>query len=99
MNVPAAAPTTAPRAMRRNLSATSALASSISSRTRTCARSVTSCSAAEISLGLPVGSLVAKALEDEGEQQTAGERDAGLDLGTLQRRDLGRHGGAGAAER
>src|SRR4051812_11775832 len=84
--MPPIAPIAAPRAIRRTLTVASALASSTSSRMITCARSVTSCSAAEISCGVPVGSLVAKALEEEGEQEAAGERRADLHLGALQGR-------------
>src|SRR3954470_1235406 len=81
---PATAPTTAPLTMRWSFSVISVFASSISSRTMTCARSVTSCSAAVICCGVPVGSA-AKALEDQGEQESAGERGADLHLGPLQR--------------
>src|SRR3954468_2378059 len=88
MKTPAIAPTAAPRARRCSLTVTSVLASSISSRTSDCARSVTSDSAAAISCGLPDGSLVAKALEDHREEQTAGERGADLDLGALHGRHL-----------
>src|SRR5206468_10469118 len=82
---PATAHTTAPRAIRCSFSVISVLASSISSRTSSCARSLTSCSAAAICCGLPVGSA-AKALEDQGEQQSAGERGTDLHLGPLERR-------------
>src|SRR3954453_18604269 len=58
----AAAPMAAPLASDWTFSVTSALASSISSRTRTCARSEISCTAAVISFGRPVGSA-AKTLE------------------------------------
>src|SRR3954453_17738116 len=83
---PAAAPTAAPLASLVTFSVTSVLASSISSRTRTCARSVTSCSAVAISFGLPEDSA-AKALEDQGGHETAGECDADLPLWALLRPD------------
>src|SRR3954447_3309530 len=92
MNTPATPPMAAPLTIFCSFWVTSALASSISSRTMTCARSVTSCSAAEISCGVPVGSLVAKALEEEGEQEAAGEGRADLDLGALQGRGVVGHG-------
>src|SRR3954467_1080677 len=85
-------PITAPRARRLTLPWISACASSISSRTMACARSVTSVRAAAMSCGLPVGSLVAKALEDESEDETARERGADLHLGTLERRLVVRDG-------
>src|SRR3954453_2488738 len=94
MNTPATPPMAAPLTIFCNFWVTSALASSISSRTISCARSVTSCSAAEISCGLPLGSLVAKALEDHREYEPAGERDADLALGPLERRHLGGTTGA-----
>src|SRR3954453_18314863 len=94
MNTPATPPMAAPLTIFCNFWVTSALASSISSRTISCARSVTSCSAAEILWGLPLGSLVAKALEDHREYEPAGERDADLDLGPLERRHLGGTTGA-----
>src|SRR3954465_4812061 len=79
-NTPAIAPMTAPRAIRWSLTVISSRASSISSRTISCARSVTSSSASVISFGVPVGSLVAKALEDHRDQQAARERGADLHL-------------------
>src|SRR3954453_20514614 len=87
---------TAPLTILVIFSVTSVRASSISSRTIICARSVTSCSAAVICSGLPVGSLVAKALEDHRDYHAAGEGGADLDLGALERRHLG---GAGAGAR
>src|SRR5436305_9661310 len=70
-NTAPAATAAAPRAMLVTLVVISTLASSISSRTSTVIRSVTSVTAvAKLSLWLVSG---AKALEDHGEQETAGE--------------------------
>src|SRR4051794_37282063 len=82
MNTAAAAPIAAPRASRVSLIVISVLASSISSRMITCARSVTSWTAATTSRGCPSGS-VAKALEDQGGQQATGECGTDLHLGAL----------------
>src|SRR3954451_15084868 len=91
---PAAAPIAAPLAILETFSVISVLASSISSRTRTWARSATSCTASEISFGVPVvvGSA-AKASQDHGGQDAAGERDADLHLGALLHPDGARRGG------
>src|SRR3954453_11458412 len=96
---PAAAATAAPFRSLETFSVISVLASSISSRTRTCARSATSCTAAEISVGDPVGvGSAAKAPEDHGGHQTTGERDADLDFGALLHPDGGRRGCRGLLE-
>src|SRR3954452_1044896 len=93
-NTPAAAPIAAPLAIFETFSVISVLASSISSRTRTCARSATSCTAAEISVGVPVGvGSAAKAPQDHGGHDAAGERDADLHLGALLHADGSRRGG------
>src|SRR3954452_9254462 len=91
-NTAAAPPTTAPLTSFWTFSVTSVLASSISSRTSSCARSATSCTAAEISFGVPAGSA-AKTLEDQGGNDAAGERQADLDLRALLHADGGRRGG------
>src|SRR3954452_5560029 len=96
-NTPAAAPIAAPLAIFETFSVISVLASSISSRTSTCARSVTSWIAAEISRGLPAGSA-AKALEDHGGHHAAGECDAHLHLGPLLHAHRGGRGGGGRLE-
>src|SRR3954465_18003 len=90
---PAAAATAAPFRSVEPFSVISVLASSISSRTRTWARSATSCTVAEISFGVPVvvGSA-AKASQDHGGQYAAGERDADLHLGPLLHPDGARRG-------
>ena len=59
----------------------SALASSISSRTSTLIRSETSVTAVAMFSGFPFSA--GKALEDQGGQETAGERGADRELGTL----------------
>src|SRR6478672_10790118 len=80
-NTPAAAPIAAPLAILVTFSVISVLASSISSRTSSCARSATSCTAAEISCGVPVGvGSAAKAFQDHGGHEAAGEGDADLHL-------------------
>src|SRR3954454_7554496 len=95
--MPAAAAIAAPLTRLWTFSVTPFFASSISSRTRTRARSATSCTAAEISFGVPAGSA-AKALEDQGGHQAAGECDADLHLGALLHPDGGRRGGRGRLE-
>src|SRR4051794_22219686 len=80
--MPAAVPTTAPRTSLLTFSATSALASSISSRTSRLARSEISWTAAAIwgpSSGCPGSG--AKALDQEGEGDAAQEGGADEDLG------------------
>src|SRR5450755_3274109 len=84
-NTPNTAPTAtaaAPRAMLDTFSVTSALASSISSRTRTESFSETSVTAvARLSPGS--GRSAGKALEDHGEDESAGERRTDGQLGAL----------------
>src|SRR3954449_4580450 len=92
--MPAAAPTAAPLASWVSLAVTSALASSISSRTRICARSETSWIAcamfglppsaaswrARISSVLIAMSVASETPEDERRHEPAGERGADEDL-------------------
>src|SRR3954469_15185975 len=90
MNTPAAAPIAAPRARPVSFSVSSALASAISSLTSSWARSETS-SIAVSSSDLPsCANSVHQPLEDAREQERAGEDDAGLDLGTIERAGLSR---------
>src|SRR5690242_11838916 len=96
--MPAAMPTAAPFASLVSLSVTSALASSISSRTRSWALSETSLMAATM-LACELSVVAAKTLEDQGGDESAGERCADDDLGPLggRSRRLGtaEHGAAG----
>src|SRR5215210_4248633 len=88
--MPATAPATMPRISFETFSVSSALASAISSRTRSWTFSVTSWMAPPRSEGR--GSVIAPRdrLEDLREQEGARERRADQDLGAL----LGRRGGA-----
>src|SRR5580765_7333564 len=89
MKTPAAEPTAAPLASARALAFISALASSISSRTRACARSETSWIAwamlapPSFAVRSCCSALVAKALEDHGGHQATGERGTHEHLGVL----------------
>src|SRR4051794_2733385 len=80
--MPAAAPTAAPRASVVSLVEISALASSISSRTRSWALSETSLMASTIVCEL-LSVVAAKALEDQGGEEAAGECCADDDLRPL----------------
>src|SRR5688500_1980910 len=86
-NTPAAVPTTAPRTSLLTFSETSALASSISSRTSSVARSEISWTAEAIWGELSCepfggGRSAAKALDEKGEGDAAHEGGADQDLGT-----------------
>src|SRR3954463_13911968 len=85
--MPAARPTAAAFASLVTFSVTSALASSISSRTRSWALSETSLMAATM-LACELSVVAAKALEDQGGDEAAGECCADRDL-----RPLGGRGG------
>src|SRR4051794_24340589 len=81
---PATARTAAPLPSRVALRVTSAFASSISSRTRICAFSATSATVwPSCCERFRSGSLTAKALEDQGGEEAAGERCADEDLRSL----------------
>src|SRR4051794_25140968 len=82
--IPAAAPTTAPLISVLTFWETSALASSISSRTSSETRSETSWTASpRVGSGRVCGGSAAKALEQHGEDEAAGEGGSHEDLGTV----------------
>src|SRR3954454_2924841 len=90
MKIPAAAPTAAPLASRLTFWVISALASAISSLTSSCSFSLTSWTALPRSEGSFSANSVHQSLEDAGDQERAGERDADQHLGALERPGLRR---------
>src|SRR3954447_16837100 len=99
--IPATIPTTAPLTSRQTFAVISAFARAISSRTRSCAFSVTSWTARPSSDVLLSAMSVEELLEDAPQQERADEGRAGLDLGPLHGALLARRPGglrgAGAA--